>query len=72
MSGIQKIILITGIMIVALSILVPPWVYTFQRDGYITGSNPAGYYSIFYPPHAKSTSLEFGVKMIILALSYRL
>ena len=54
MSGIQKIILITGIMIVALSILVPPWVYTFQETGISQVLNPAGYYSIFYPPHAKS------------------
>jgi hypothetical protein len=63
MSGIQKIVIAAGIMLIALSTLVPPWVYTFQTRGIQQVKIPAGYYFIFSPPQPRAIGYLHGVQI---------
>ena len=60
----QKIILITGVIIIALMCLVPPWKYTFSYE-HTFSERPAGYFVIFTPPLPKGTSSTHGVVLDI-------
>src|SRR4030042_6273813 len=63
MNTIQRVVLATGMLIVALSILFPPWVYTFQIQGIKQVTIPAGYYSIFSPPPPRQAGYLHGVRV---------
>lgn len=68
MNTVQRIILAMGILMVAISLLFPPWMYTFQSAGISQVTNPAGYYFVFSPPGVRYSSPFYGVRIDFLRL----
>jgi len=68
MTQLQRVVLVVGVILIALSAAFPPWVYTFTRPGMAVSSRPAGYASILTPPELSSSSITRGVRVDVTRL----
>ena len=56
----SSIMCLSGAVLV-LSLLFPPWMYTFQIGGISQVTVPAGYASVFKPPQPRESGYVHGV-----------
>ena len=49
----DRAIIVAALIAIAISVVVPPWVYTLQRPGLSQATESAGYHLLFAPPAAR-------------------
>lgn len=58
----QRKIILSGIAVIVLMGLFPPWTYTYKSESKYS-ENPAGYCFIASPPSRQGSSLTSGIKI---------